>query len=102
MIAGAAILLGFILAVVAGSTGSLGAVAGGFIVLGALAVVVCVAAALWRRLRRGRRDWEHANAGANNGPGSSWMAVDQVAPLGAGEQGRMSAVDGRGQASLDS
>src|ERR1700751_809053 len=66
MIAGAAALLGVILAGVASPGSSLGAVAGGFIVLGVLAAVVCGAAALWRRVRRGREDGEHANEGANN------------------------------------
>ena len=79
MIAGAATLFGVILAGVASPCNSLGAVAGGIIVLGVLAAVVCGAAALWRRLRRGREDVEHANEGANNDSGRAWMGVDQVA-----------------------
>lgn len=102
MIAGAATLLGVILAGVASPRSSLGAVAGGLILLGVLAAFVCATAALWRRLRRGHQEREGANAGANNDPGRSWMVVDQMTHLGATEQARMSGVDARGQPSFDS
>lgn len=58
MIAGAVALLGVILVGIAGNNphSALATTAGGLIILGILAVLVCATAALWRRLRGGKRD----------------------------------------------
>ena len=58
MIAGAVALLGVILAGIASNNphSALATTAGGLITLGILAALVCATAALWRRLRKGKRD----------------------------------------------
>jgi hypothetical protein len=58
MIAGAVALLGVILAAIAGNSrhSALATTAGGLIALGILAALVCATAALWRRLRKGKRN----------------------------------------------
>lgn len=84
MIAGAAMLFGVILAGIAGSDphSTLAATAGGLITLGVLAVLVCGPAALWRRLRNGKRDQPHQPIiGSQNAP-APYLSPPLTYPMG--------------------
>ena len=71
IVASGAVVLGAILAGLAGSKshGALATTAGALITLGILALLICGSAALWRRLRRGKRDQPYeASADRPNSP----------------------------------
>ena len=74
MIAGAVALLGVILAGIARQYphSALATTAGGLIILGVLAIIVCATAALRRRLRRGQRDESRQPISGNQNARSSY------------------------------
>ena len=84
MIAGAVALLGVILAGIAGNNphSALATTAGGLIILGIPAVLVCATATLWRRLRRGKRDEPRQPIPGNQNAPASYPPPPVTYPTG--------------------
>ena len=84
MISGAVALLGVILAGIAGNNphSALATTAGGLIMLGILAVLVCATEALWRRLRSGKRDEPRQPIPGNQNAPASYPPPPFIYPTG--------------------
>jgi hypothetical protein len=84
MISGAVVLLGVILAGVAGNNAhsALAVTAGGLIILGILAILVCATAALWHRLRRGQRSEPHQPIPGNQNALAPYPPSSFTSPTG--------------------